>query len=563
MIVRLPGGRNQEAGQDDAEVEDVDSVLRKWQFFEILETGLYDKRVPIRCTLCKPPGFPDGKVFEGHKLRATTIRNFIRQHCRSDTHISAVSAFARAQDPEAEPLADAVQQRPCEGISITHGKHRASGYTQEIILWAKHTKLGTALAKNTYTFDLNREELRVKHASCEKFAAINDQCANPCCESCQRSDALVNTLRSAIRFAYKHWAARILHAKLFMSNVNSEDVLQEFRETAMFKADDKKGNELAEMDLEALQKYVRGAWLRSPKEFFTDVATYFYNSVVQPCLIVNIQDCSGELRQMASQFTANLASGKLSELGQLAARIAKASCDGRLSGNPAVMGLILQAIDRLDRDARGVESLKGARKMSELERSMVSEAGLMLASNSCNKELMRELGFNKERVLRNHSRIDSLLADSLPCPALALMHPNILDTNLSLIDSLEPRCAESGQKDRFVVCFDFTYLLPMRTSMVLHSARGMVGGSFTLDDCHQEHPECFQDVATKQRKDGRLKANRMLELLMWDPCSETKFFWTPASLPINLKALNSETTESSFDPEFANKWYHFSALYIP
>jgi len=515
--------------------------------------------------LCKSSAFPDGKVFEGHKRRASTIRNFIRQHYRGDGHIAAVSAYVRDQDPQVESaaLADAVQQRPCDGISVTHGKHRASGFVREILLWAKHTKLGTALAKNTYTFDLAKEELKVKHASCEKFAATSDLSENPCCQSCQRSDAVVNTLRSSLRFAYKYWAARLLHARLFMSNVNSEDTLADFRETAMFKADEKKGNELANLELEALQKYVRGAWLRSPKEFFTDVASYFYNSVVQPCLLVNIQDCNGELRQMASQFTADLACGKLSELGQLAARIAKASCDGRLTGNPAVMGLILQAMDRLERDARGVESLKGVRKMSDLERSMVSEAGLMLASNSCNRELMKELGFNKDRVLRNHSRVDSLLADSLPCPALALMHPNILDTNMSLIDSLEPRCAESGQKDRFVVCLDFTYLLPMRTSMILHSARGMVGGAFSLDDCVQEHPACFQDVAAKQDRDGRLKANRMLELLVWDPSSEQKFFWTPMSLPINLKALNSETTDSSFDPEFANHWYHFPALYVP
>eukprot|EP00435_Cladocopium_sp_Y103_P020385 s2243_g5.t1 len=535
--------------QAGAEVEeDLDEVLRKAKFFEILERGAHDKRVPIRCKLCKMSGSQDSKVFEGHKLRANTVRNFIRQHCRGEGHISAVAAFVRGQEPEVAPLADAVQMTPCEGVSVTHGKHRASRFKHEIILWAKHTKLGTALAKNTYTFDLAREELKVKHASCEKMTA-DVVSESPCCESCQRSDAVMNTLRSAIRFAFKHWAARILHAKLFM---NSDEVLESFRETAVFNSESDKGKDLLDMDLEALQKYVRGAWVRTPKEFFTDVATYFFGSVVQPCLSVNVHDCNGELRKMACQFTADLACGRLSELGQLSARIAKASCDGRLSGNPAVMGLILQAIDRLERDSRGVESLKGVRKMSDLERSMVSEAGLLLASNSCNREMMKELGFNKDRVLRNHSRVDSLLADSLPCPALALMHPNVLDTNLTLIDPLEPRCPDFCQKDRFVVCMDFTYLLPMRTSMILHSARGMVGGAFTLDDCTQEKPGCFQDVGDKQGRDNRLKANRMLELLMWDPSSGQKRFWTPMSLPINLKALNSESTDSSFDPEFAN-----------
>ena len=103
----------------------------------------------------------------------------------------------------------------------------------------------------------------------------------------------------------------------------------------------------------------------------------------------------------------------------------------------------------------------------------------------------------------------------------------------------------------------------MRTSMILHSARGMVGGSFSLEDCNQEHPASFEHVAAKSNKDGHLKANRMLELLVWDPALEQKYFWTPMSLPINLKGLNSETTDSSFDPEIVNHWYIFSALHIP
>ena len=51
------------------------------------------------------------------------------------------------------------------------------------------------------------------------------------------------------------------------------------------------------------------------------------------------------MRGVVNKFTSDLASGKLSEIGQLGAKIARASWDGPLLGNPAVMGFVLQVSD--------------------------------------------------------------------------------------------------------------------------------------------------------------------------------------------------------------------------
>ena len=72
----------------------------------------------------------------------------------------------------------------------------------------------------------------------------------------------------------------------------------------------------------------------------------------------------------------NMAGQNLNDLGRLCSRIAGASCHERLAGNPAGMGLILQALDSLERDRKGTESRRG------VERSMVSEAGLLIAPQS-------------------------------------------------------------------------------------------------------------------------------------------------------------------------------------
>ena len=63
-----------------------------------------------------------------------------------------------------------------------------------------------------------------------------------------------------------------------------------------------------------------------------------------------------------------------------------------------------------------------------------------------------------------------------------------------------------------VLCIDFTYLLALHQTMVLHNARGIVGGSFALSDCQSATAECFYDVqqaeALQSSRSGR-KANRM------------------------------------------------------
>eukprot|EP00435_Cladocopium_sp_Y103_P037622 s486_g10.t1 len=504
---------NPDVAKDNPEDDDPDDIfesVRAMKVLEVLEPGSHDKRVPIHCTICQ-------KVFEGDRRNKVSIRNYVAQHCRTDGHIAALAAFVLKQQLKEDgtdmPIADEIPHVPCEGLSVTHGHHRAAAFRSEIILWCKHTKLSSCLSKNEYMFNVAREELIVKHHTCKKIAKedkTRPKDLRPCCDSCLKSDCTSATLRSAIRFAVKYWAAKLLHCRLFMSDEAYAELKEAFEATQVSKVDTKEVPKLLSMKIADLQKFVRLTWTKTPKDFATDLATQFMAAYVYPCININVSDASSEMRQVVNKFASDLAMGKLSELGQMSAKIAKASCDGRLAGNPAIMGLVMQAISFLDRDQRGASLKGGDRRMTEVEKAMVTEAGVLLATNSCSKDLMRLFGFSKENVLRQHSRVDSLLADSLPCPALAFLHPEVLAANMSLIDSAEPRHPEFGQKDRLVVCLDFTYLLAMHTSMVLHQRRGMVGGPFFLDDCHEEFPICFHDINKPEswRQESQ-KANRM------------------------------------------------------
>ena len=228
-----------------------------------------------------------------------------------------------------------------------------------------------------------------------------------------------------------------------------------------------------------------------------------------PMFAVDVSQCSGEFRQLASQFTMELASGSHSELGQIGLRIMKATTSGQLLNHPCILGIVLQCIDTLDRASRDVHTLKHPRKMGDREQALIQESGLMLASNGCSSQLMRALGFNKIRCLRSHATLDLLQGQGLPCPALALLDADVMHQNMALISQLLPKQETLKSTQRMVMCFDFTYLCPMHCPTTLHQKRGLIGGPFRMEDIGSPKAGSFQLLEAAEPLFEKQKANRM------------------------------------------------------
>ena len=129
---------------------------------------------------------------------------------------------------------------------------------------------------------------------------------------------------------------------------------------------------------------------------------------VKPALSVNVAECSGELRELTNEWTAKLATGNMTEMATIHCKIAKAVTSGRLNGHPAALGIMLGCIDQSeaeDRGSRFSKTLKG-----DLEQSIMTEAGLLLASNGANTSVLRSMGFSKSNLLRAHRKLDDLLS---------------------------------------------------------------------------------------------------------------------------------------------------------
>ena len=463
-----------------------------------------------------------GKIIDLVSTAKGSVRSLLRQHCQSQTHVDGVEQWLKRNSGEteedeemAEPL-KGLHTVPCTGFSLTQGGHKLSEYREEFKLWATFTNLNHNLNKHTYSWKLKEEALNVFHEKCLKVVEVPQDQEHGVCQQCLTVESTANTGRNAIRFATKYWVARILHARLFQSERTVQDLMDKLKASMFYKNHFRKIDNLLEKSNGELQSLTRQFFVHWPLKSMTDLCKSFIATTVTPMLSVNVNDCTKEFKALAGKFTMELASGQLTEVAKLSAQIGEAACTGKFAQKPAILGLLCQIMDTIDRENCGVESLKRTRKMGEYELQAVQEAGRVLALNGCSPEFMRSLGFNRASILHTQGRVNNLLEQGLPCAALACLFPDVLSQNAALVDAATPRPTGVSAR-RFVLCMDFTYLQKLHAQTVLNNEIGVVGGPFSMKDLTGNIAEAasFQPVQDDGKVDlvEKAKANRML--LSW------------------------------------------------
>ncbi|CAK9074248.1 unnamed protein product, partial [Durusdinium trenchii] len=112
-------------------------------------------------------------------------------------------------------------------------------------------------------------------------------------------------------------------------------------------------------------------------------------------------------------------------------------------GHPAALGILLKCIGMQEKQEKGIENHR-MRKMTDVEAGVINEAAVLLACNGASADLMKTLGFSKSMILRTYSRLDTLLEQGLPNPALALLFPEVTEQNeiVRMMDELLHRCQD-------------------------------------------------------------------------------------------------------------------------
>lgn len=512
----------------DQRVKDFIALMK---CLEVLPPGTDGKLRPVVCRACRSKKQPNGRVFDLTSQSKQAIA-FITKHCKSWEHRQKLPQWIASRagenaegkaspcQQEEEPKKDQGEDRQfqaCQGFPMNQSHGPYAQFREEIRLWAINTNLASSLSKHSYNWDLGTQNLVVFHEKCLKVAdpACQKTGNLAMCNKCALVDKHKNILRNAIRFAVKHWMARLLEARLFHNDGRQAQLLEELKSTGLFITNKKRFEELLEQTDEDLQSWVRKSFAKQPHYLTTPNMENFLDRVVKPCLSVNIQDCNPELRQLTSGFSSTLVNGNLSDFSELCAKIALACCQGKFAQRPPVMGILCQCLDAVDRESRGVFSMKKRRALSNTELDLVSEAGSMLALNNCSESMMSAFGFNRESCLRAHGKVDNLHEAGLPCPALALLWPDVMDTNVTYLDSLIKRAPNSRTR-RLAVCMDFTYLLKLHAVMKLHQQKVVIGAPFCMKDLQPDetgYRSCLAEVPADTRvtyKGEKQKANRML-----------------------------------------------------
>ena len=219
------------------------------------------------------------------------------------------------------------------------------------------------------------------------------------------------------------------------------------------------------------------------------------------------------------------------------AEMAKALVGGRLDRNPLMHGLLAQCLDRLEKQERGIETMRGKPANATMTKSgLLQNAAMSLAMLGGNRRMAADLG---PKVTPPRIRLELLEQFSLPNPCLSLLAKkrDQLAKNFVLLDQRYPRTPEMSSR-RLILAFDATYLLKTVAQLRIADSVGLVGGPWTPS---------YESLAwvdfDRYEKDMR-KAQVMYEFLAWDPNSPKRQSFSVASMPMSLKAPKSCESET-------------------
>ena len=444
----------------------------------------------------------------------------------------------------------------CPGLRLfDQDASRVAAYREEFLLWIAH-KADCSVAKHKYVRDHETQEWYVRHSDCMRKNA-DGVCAN--CRSLGRKQGV---LKMVIRFAVKHAAARVLNARLFAGKEELGKVLEKLKQSNLYARHQVRMDKILALTDPDLQAFVRASFQHESRNLDAPVHNDFYEAVVRPAMAVNVSRMGNEFSELLSRLSGCLASGRLTEMEEVNGRIAAAALSGRLENHPMIQGLTMSAIRLLEKQASGLEGLRGRpREVSETEYNLVADAGLSFAVAGGNTSLARKFG---QKASAGRVAFDGLNKKDLPRPALALRFEGLVKENLDAIDrrlltvpGVPPR--------RLFVAFDATYLQPCLSQCSIQGQAALVGGAWhQSQQDHSYYPLDQPFNIHKIDKARTLSFCRMLRIIVsscasqydsfcvqgllprldfcvWDPSAVEHVTMSAASMPLSLSASTDST----------------------
>ena len=547
-----------------------------------------------KCLLCTTKRMPGGKMFKLGNGSLKGLQYFLDQHCMGDKHRAAVhqrqqrnTSGPDGSDPaDGDESAAAAPLLQCPAYNV--GNPESPGtlklFKEEFNLWANYTKMEGKCSHQYWQFG-NEGAWHIRHLSCAgQFSPSPDRPGATMCSHCADIGSPKNLQRRVMRFIEKFYLALYLNKKLFGTPGDVQEFLERVKKSNYGLHHEESWKKKISMQLLEIQTDVRRSFCSYKEEEISETQQLFINSVVRPCLKVNVCSVNDNLAGLASQYVTALQNRRLSEsriaigffslagisdfecfcfftfthillhlliifdwdilricgdqeLEECNVQIAQAAVSGKLDSNPMVQGILMACLRRIGKEERGVTSHAGRHpSCTQTEHDLISNTAFSFALAGGNRELALDLGQN----LRPPSlKLEDLAGFGLPNPLLALCpsRSSQLQSNLELIDQQYERAPDQKTR-RLMAALDCTYLQKSFCQLKIEEEAGLIGAAW--------HPMATEDRSfmslSNMPADGLKtpKAPLMLEVLTWDPTARHNRTLSAAAMPMALKPMQEQ-----------------------
>ena len=471
--------------EDDEDAEavapvrfDVRELVRKNPRMTVLPENSYKRRFPVQCSLCVRSSTKQPAIFDLVDVRK---EKFYIQHIGGPTHIKNLALFntrrSRSRGCGRDGRVDAQESQDAAAAADGRDGDAFEGDPQALVPYTEcqsfHLKCAPAGAKlanlrdafelwatyqimpgmarlcdaaagesgegtgHRYQHDLKSGSFIIRHRLCEgSFGSVVEDGVPPMpmCAKCESLGDDRSILRMLTRFFTKYSAAHLLQAKLFAPDA-VDALVEEIRGSDVYRQGFKKElDAVIDIDLLNFQKFVRAQFTCIPKSSWGRALSDLVGSIVQPCLSVSVHSWDAKVACNAQTVASKLKTGSLSSLDDVNLKLACHVASGSLNEHHLVHGVLCAAVEQTLRAQRGTGGMRQLR-VSDVEKSLMAEAGITLALAAKNMSVLQQFGlaWTVPRL-----PLANLHGQNLPDPFVALADPAVLQENSLLIDSLLP-----------------------------------------------------------------------------------------------------------------------------
>ena len=374
-------------------------------------------------------------------VAATTedCEKYLRQHCGGSNHMKELARRSmevmgtgvEEMEPDPEPYV------PCQGISF---QDESCGVLADYYDWFKiwlSWQSSNELRVHKYITTDEGHELRSGHChgTCKPCPGTRNAC--DACRGLAYGEWL---RRKLVECAAKKFGVELLRSRLFESEECTKELIGKWKGTVLAHRHERRLDKLIRWKNHQLQNWVRSSFLSMRKDKRNAVVQEYLSHHVNPVVNINVAaatDKKAGLIQAQDCFERFLRSPGHDELDRINVAIAGAALNGRLHGNPVLIGLVVSCLKLLQRSEDG-KKMSGQNSKSDPicspeAMALAKDAGATLALAGGSRGLLRQLGMTGVAAMSEDYE-QRLAKNCLPVPFLALSRNGRLQENVTVID---------------------------------------------------------------------------------------------------------------------------------